>query len=76
VAVAGFRLVAVAGFALHILKCWWKLGMQEQHVLMLMLLQIHLLLLVHRSLARPSAEKVQLAVRSQTGWDRLSWARL
>ena len=33
-------------------------------------------LLVHLSLARLSAEKVQLAVRSQTGWDRLSWAGL
>ena len=33
-------------------------------------------LLVHLSLARPSAEKVQLTVRSQTGWDRLSWAGL
>lgn len=50
--------------------------MQEHHETLVCLLQSHLLLLGHHSLARPSAEKVQLATRSQTGWDRLSWARL
>ena len=42
----------------------------------LWLLRKHLLLLGRHSLARLSAEKVQLATRSQTGWDRLSWVRL
>ena len=83
VAVAGFGPVAAAGFVLNIPKCWWEQGMQEQHdiqlnrrMTILILSQIYLLVLSHPNLARLSAEKVQLVTRSQTGWDRLSWARL
>ena len=82
-AVAGFGPVAAAGFVLNIPKCWWKQGMQEQHdiqlnrrMTILILSQIYLLVLSHPNLARLSAEKVQLVTRSQTGWDRHSWARL
>ena len=67
--------------SLHKLEGRRKLGAFTQParlspIQQLGLLCKHLLLLGHCSLARPSAEKVLLASRSQTGWDRLSWARL
>ena len=67
--------------SLHKLEGRRKLGAFTQPdrfsaIQQLWLLCKHLVLLGHRSLARQSAEKVLLASRSQTGWDRLSWARL
>ena len=66
--------------SLHKLEGRRKLGAFTQPdrlspIQQLWLLCEHLLLLGHRSLARQSADKVQLASQSKTGWDRLSWAR-